>query len=190
MPHHKLQWCALVDPAVSDRSMPLEEGEVGTPSHGSLLTDIHLIRFFSFFTTYKAAYWFPAVYPLWWPSRTKNFLPQPKRGCSALVWWDRRSVLGLYSIMTRWRFSRSRWCRIYFVNYLCFFRVSLCELACDISTLNLILKCVEFMLLGNSLSPWQQPINAQQDNKRIGSNHSGRWPNDGILKVFFFWYGI
>ena len=41
----------------------------------------------------------------------------------------------------------------------------MCELACDVSTLNLILKCIEYLLLGNALSPWQHVNNFQQNVK-------------------------
>ena len=50
------------------------------------------------------------------------------------------------------------------------FSVCLCELACDISTLNLILKCIEYMLLGNSLSPWQPSSSALPNGVENHSN--------------------
>ena len=33
-----------------------------------------------------------AVYRLWWPSLVKDLHKNPKKGCSALVWLDRRRV--------------------------------------------------------------------------------------------------
>ena len=37
-----------------------------------------------------------AVHPLWWSSLTKDLQTEPKKWCSALVWFDRQRVPGLY----------------------------------------------------------------------------------------------
>ena len=41
-------------------------------------------------------HWSQAVYPIWWPSLTKDLQTKPKKGCSALLWLDRRRVPGSY----------------------------------------------------------------------------------------------
>ncbi|XP_076801015.1 brefeldin A-inhibited guanine nucleotide-exchange protein 3-like isoform X1 [Clavelina lepadiformis] len=49
-------------------------------------------------------------------------------------------------------------------------RISVCELACDILSLHLLHKCIEQMLLGNEMSPWQPPCaNSMADS----GNNSG-----------------
>nr|CAB3258710.1 brefeldin A-inhibited guanine nucleotide-exchange protein 3-like [Phallusia mammillata] len=49
-------------------------------------------------------------------------------------------------------------------------RVSLCEIACDLSSLHLLVKCIEHVMLGESRSPWQREIPYAHHNRQHNNN--------------------
>ena len=48
--------------------------------------------------------------------------------------------------------------------------MSLCELACDVSSLQLLVNCIERTLLGENRSPWQHGFDISIDKERSTLN--------------------